>query len=88
MCSDIELTYENMGLIWRVDVIEEDRCLDTVVSVSVWDGRTYSEVEADTTRFAIDNEDILNQEIENYYTNLRAVHEDRTYEIAREEGRI
>ena len=88
MCENIELEFERMGISWKVEVIQDDQMIDTVVSVSVWDGKKYVEVETDTAQFEADMEDILNEEIESFYLNLRLQHEDMMYEKAREEGRI
>lgn len=88
MCKNIELEFDKLGLSWKVEVIEEDRSLDTVVSVCVWDGKEYIEVEVDEQQFKEDMEDVLNEQIDEYYLNLRLAHEDMMYESAREEGRI
>lgn len=88
MCENIELEFDKLGLSWKVEVIEEDRNLDTVVSVYVWDGKQYVEVETDIEQFKADMEDVLNEQIDEYYLNLRLAHEDMMYESAREEGRI
>lgn len=88
MCENIELEFEKLGVCWKVEVIEEDEMLDTVVAVSVWDGKEYVEIEVDTEQFKADMEDILNEEIENFWLNKRLVHEDMMYDAAKEEGRI
>ena len=88
MCNNVKLSFDCMGLSWDVEVIEEDQSIDTVVSVSVWNGKEYVEVEVDTEQFKRDMEDVLDKEIENFYLNLRLRHEDMMYEAAREEGRL
>ena len=88
MCNNIELNYERMGISWKVEVIEEDRSLDTVVSVAAYDGKNYVELDVDTAEFKANMEDVLNEEIEEYYLNLRLVHEDMMYDCAKEEGRL
>ena len=88
MCNNIELSFKDMGIDWKIEVIEEDHYIDTVVSVSAYDGKKYVELDVDTVEFQQDHEDMLNEAIEEYYTNLRLAHEDMMYETAREEGRL
>ena len=88
MDGDIELHFDYMGISWKVSVAVEEHYLDSVLDVSVWDGKQYIEIDTDVKKFEKDMQDVLNEEIEQYYLNLKLAHEDLMYERAREEGRL
>lgn len=84
----IEISFDYVGVSWRVELVVYDKCVDSVLSVSAFDGKSYVELDVDTGIFQKEMEDVLDEEVQDYYFNLELAHADMMYETAREEGKI
>lgn len=85
--KSIEFTYA--GIEFKVDLYidESNRCIDTLVGVSVWNelNREYDLISCDLEAFENDMEDVLYEALEEMYDNQRMMLDDMKFDAMRDE---
>lgn len=89
MYGTVDLNFDYLGLTWKVEVVPDcEGYVEDVVSVKLWDGTSYFTVKTDKQVFLDDMRDVLQDELDDYYDNLKIVQAEMRMDAAKEEGRL
>lgn len=86
MHGTVDLNFDYLGLTWKVEVVPDcEGCVEKVVSVKLWDGNSYFMVKTDKQAFLDDMRDVLQDELDDYYDNLKFVNAEMRMDAAKDE---
>lgn len=89
MHGTVDLNFEYIGLTLKVEVVPDcEGYVEDVVSVKLWDGTSYFTVKVNKQTFLDDMRDVLQDELDDYYDNLKIVNAEMRMDAAKEEGRL
>lgn len=89
MYGTVDLNFDYLGLTWKVEVVPDfDGNIEEVASVKLFDGTSYFTVKVNKQTFLDDMRDVLQDELDDYYDNLKIVNAEMRMDAAREEGRL